>query len=62
MAKLGKAYEHDQLLKFFRLIELYFQCPPAYGPEDGLSMSDLSRLESAIIELLKFLMEVYEDI
>ena len=56
MGKLGQAYEHDQLIKFLDLIQIYFLS------SEELSVKHMDQLESAIIELLKFLMEVYEEI
>ncbi len=56
MRKLGKAYEHDQLLELLVLIDMYFV------NNKPLTTAQLDQIEKRIVTIVDFLMEVYEDI
>jgi len=56
MRKLGVAYEHDQLLALLVLLDMYFI------NNDNLTLDYMDKIEGRIIDILKFLTEVYEDI
>ena len=56
MRKLGKAYEHDQLLELLVLLDMYFV------QNKTLTVTQMGQMELRIKSITNFLMEVYEDI